>query len=436
MSHAELPHVPSPYEGQRLTVKNHLSISAFWFGSNVLWTAFLAVMLPPHMERIGGARASELQGTLIGIGAVFALLVPLLVGPMSDRCTAPLGRRRPYLVVGNAICLLGLALIFLGFQQTSFLGYLGGFLFIQLGNNIATGAYSGLIPDLVPEGQRGQASGFMALMTQLGSAVGAVGAMILMGAGRTLECLIFIGISLTATAGMTVLGIRETQLETKVAFHPIAYLKSLWINPKQHPDFFWVWITRALVMLGFYVVQPSLQFYLRDVIRVKNPPAAAGQTILIVLIAATVTGLWGGHVSDKVGRKRIVYLANSIMAITAFAFPFATNMEAATAVAVVFGLGYGAYISVDWALGTDVLPDKKHAAKDMAVWHVSMTLPQSISAPLAGFLLAAFGSWTSTNDKAEIVHHYYRQGYIAIFFMAAVFLALGAVLLRNVRGAR
>ncbi len=85
MSHAELPHVPSPYEGMRLTVKNHLSISAFWFGSNVLWTAFLAVMLPPHMERIGGARASELQGTLIGIGAVFALLVPLLVGPMSDR---------------------------------------------------------------------------------------------------------------------------------------------------------------------------------------------------------------------------------------------------------------------------------------------------------------------------------------------------------------
>ena len=41
---------------------------------------------------------------------------------------------------------------------------------------------------------------------------------------------------------------------------------------------------------------------------------------------------------------------------------------------IVFGLGYGAYISVDWALATDVLPSMDDYARDMGVWHVALTL--------------------------------------------------------------
>jgi MFS family permease len=227
--------------------------------------------------------------------------------------------------------------------------------------------------------------------------------------------------------------VKENQLTEYVPLNWKVYLKSL-IDPlikKDHQDFKWVWITRALVMLGFYIVQPNLYFYLRDVIKVPDPDGSTVGMILLVLIGATITGLVGGHLSEKIGRKPIVYAANGIMAAMAMAFPFCTGYASALTVAIIFGLGYGAYVSVDWALGTDVLPDKAHAGKDMAVWHVAMVFPQAIAAPVAGYVLRYFGT-----TRVGEVEQYQHQGFQAIFAIAAVFLVLGAVLLRNVKGAR
>ncbi len=510
MDHLELPHVPSPYEGRRLTVIEHLQIASFWFGSNVLWAAFLVVILPKQMADLGGAQAAILAGKLIGIGAVIALIVPLLVGPISDRCTSKWGRRRPFIAVGTLVNLLGLGTVYAAGEAKSFGMYLGGFLLMQLGNNIATGAYTGIIPDLIPENQRGVASGYMGFMTQIGTAIGAIGSALLIGKSPMIA-FAFIGTLLALSGCLTVFGIKENPLPHRIPFPWSRYFRSLWIDPKQHSDFAWVWITRALVMLGFYMVQPELQYYLRDVIGVQDAAKTSGLLIVVVLIGATITGLWGGHASEKHGRKNIVYMANSFMALTALAFPFCRTLLEATIVAVFFGLGYGAYVSVDWALGTDVLPDKKHAGKDMAVWHVSMVLPQSLAAPLAGLVLLQMGTWktmqleveapeaksvrisTSTGiidakkdgdswrahfpigkeaetftaqilktdptgeskqevqkwtgeidevksarDSKEltVINHYTKNGYISIFGLAALCLGLGAMLLRNVRGAR
>jgi hypothetical protein len=49
-----------------------------------------------------------------------------------------------------------------------------------------------------------------------------------------------------------------------------AFLRSLWVSPRKHPDFAWVWITRALVVMGLWTVQEYMQGYLTDLIGV--PP--------------------------------------------------------------------------------------------------------------------------------------------------------------------
>lgn len=439
---SEIPHVPSPYEGKRLRVRDHLSIAAFWFGSNVLWAAFLVILLPKQMSLIadkisaGGGEsglASVLSGRIIGISAWIALIVPLLIGPISDRWKSARGRRRPFISFGTVINLIGLGLVFQGGKALSFPLYLTGFLIMQFGNNIATGAYPGMIPDLVPEDQRGIASGYMALMTQLGTAIGAVSAGLLARAGELALAYGVIAAALAGAALITHYCVKETPLTESAPINWKQYLASLFapFRNRDHRDFAWVWVTRALVMLGFYIVQPNLYYYLRDVIHVKDPDTMASLMIVLVLIGATITGLYGGHLSERIGRKPIVYVANGFMALTAIAFPFCTTFISALIVAMVFGLGYGAYVSVDWALGTDVLPDKAHAGKDMAVWHVSMVLPQAVSAPVAGLVLHHYGT-TRVGD----VDQYHRPGFMAIFFIAAGFLGLGAILLRNVKGAR
>ncbi|MCB8932855.1 MAG: MFS transporter [Fimbriimonadaceae bacterium] len=408
-----------------------LSISAYWLATNVHWTALLVIVLPREVAKLSGSNQATALGGLMSIGAAVSLVVPLIFGPMSDRCASWLGRRRPFVISGTVVNLLGLALMYEGARLASFVGFLLGYLVVQIGNNVAMGAYNGVIPDLVEPGQRGLASGFMGLMTQLGSAAGVVGAGVLMRQGYVQATYVLLGGVLAVMLGVTIARVREAPIE------PVAqplrwkpYLASL-VSPLRHPDFRWVWITRALVMLGFYTVQPYLQYYLRDVIGTPDPVGSAAKVFVIVLIGATISGLIGGWLSDRIGRKPVVYAANVLMATMAIALVACRNLEQALAVGVIFGLGYGAYISVDWALGTDVLPSQEDAGKDMAVWHIAMVFPQSIASPIAGVVLAAFGH-TGSGDSTR----YHVSGYMAIFGIAAAFLILGAVLLRHVRGAR
>ena len=105
------------------------------------------------------------------------------------------------------------------------------------------------------------------------------------------------------------------------------------------------------------------------------------------------------------------------------------NFEVAVLMGIVFGLGYGAYQAVDWALASDILPSEDDYAKDMGVWHVAMTLPQSIATPIAGVLLDNFQRIGKSAGQPTL-------GYTVIFGIACVYFLLGTVLVRQVKGAK
>ena len=456
-----IPKVPSPYHGQVLTTWEQIAISAFWFGTNVLWGALIVVMLPAEVDAIAPIYRVPGIALLSSLAAIIAVVVPLVAGALSDRCASNWGRRRPFIGTGVAINILGLFLMYVAYATRhpltgghpategnfeiylkllghgSFVLFLLSYMAVQLGNNIATAAYSGVIPDLVPDDQRGRASGYMALMSQAGTLVGALGCGKLLQSAPESVKYAFLCCALLGAAMVTIFGIRENALPAappKLDWIP--YLKSLWIDPKVYPDFAWVWITRALVMLGFYGILPFVNFYFVDVIGIKDQSTAGGIASMLtglILVAASVSAIYGGNLSDRIGRKRVVYLANSLIALMCIGFIFCRTIPQVMFAGFLFGLGFGAYTSVDWALGTDVLPTKSNAAKEMAVWHVSMTLPQTFGAWVAAFLIGAFGVTLEATGQAV---HYPIIGYTALFVFAACCFALGAFLLRNVRGVK
>jgi MFS family permease len=460
MEASTIPAVVSPYEGLTLTKRNHFAISAYWFATNFLWGALLVIMLPKEIKALFPEYRVPALGYLFAFGAVVALFVPLIVGALSDRCMSRYGRRRPYIVGGVAINVLGLALMWAAvtmlpavhgsrddsaskifttlFTSSTFLFFLLAYMVAQLGNNIASAAYSGVIPDLVPQNQRGVASGWMALMSQLGTLLGAVGVGMVLGSAPEWAKYLLLSAILVGVAAITIFGTKENPLPAKP--EPISwglYVKSLWIDPRKYPDFAWVWITRAFVMLGFYAVLPFINYYLIDVIRIPEASVdkTASMLIGVILITSSVSGVYGGMISDKIGRKKVVYIANCTIAVMTLAFIFCTSIWQVMVAGVFFGLGFGAYTSVDWALGTDVLPSKKDAAKEMAVWHIAMTLPQSIAAPIAGFIIAKFG-FTEVKTAEETIVHYTTTGYAVTFAMCAVLFGMGAFFLKNVRGVK
>ncbi|HLK57671.1 MAG TPA: MFS transporter [Chthonomonadaceae bacterium] len=426
---------PVTLDQKPLSIPQQLLLSSMWFATNLHWGALLLIIIPSQTGKIAPENKAAAQGFVLGIGAFMALIVPLVAGTLSDRSRSPWGRRRPFMAVGTAINLLGLMALFFAGNQHSLPLYLMGYLVVQLGNNIMGAAYNGVIPDQVPEAQRGEASGYMAMMTQAGTILGAVGSGFLLDQGKVLACYLGIGGVMAIFTLVSLVGIKEQPLQTEP--EPLNWKQFFagLLHPFRYSNFVWVWITRALVTMGMWSVQPFIQYYLTDVVHVDHAEKIAGLLLAVILAGATITGVIGGKISDYTGRKVVVYFANTIIAISSFALVFSHSILYTFVVGAIYGLGYGAYYSVDWALGCDALPNKEDAGKDMGIWHISMVLPQTFAPMIAGALLSVFPHQI-VQEGGEKVVHYSVAGYKATFGAAALFLLLAAVLLRNVRESR
>ncbi len=430
-----MPSVTSPFAGKRLRMFDHLRLSAYWFGSNFVWGALLGPVMSEQMTKLAPQDSARALAQLYFFGAFPALFLPLIIGVLSDRCTSVYGRRKPYIFLGGLLAMVGLAGLFFASMANSFAGFLTCYFVLQIGSNIALSAFMGIIPDLVPADQHGIASGYMAFMSQFSTLGGVfLGGKLISNGNIPLTYGLLGGVFVVFFL-VSLAGIPENKLTGPVpAINWRNHFGSL-IHPLiEYPDFRWVWITRGLMMLGFYSMSPYILYYLRDVIHVKNPADTAGMVLGIILLGATVSGVVGGTLSDRTGRKPIVYGSSIIIGVTSLAFIFCKNLEQATVVGIFFGLGYGAYISVDWALGTDVLPIQQDAGKDMGIWHVAMILPQQIGALLAGEVLQLFAiPGTHTKDSPGL---YAWGGYAVIFSFSAVCFLVGGYLLRFIKGTR
>lgn len=435
------------------------AISAMAFALSVLWGALLTLVVPIQIEdllrRAGLSEQSVVEqksgmlGLVVAAGAVVALIVPPFVGALSDKTTHRLGRRRPYIIGGILLTIAGLLAMMV---PTNLAIYSAAYLLVQGGANVAGAAFTGFIPDLVPDSQRGHASGWLGMMTILGNITGLLigsfglaraDATALLTTEQQIGTYVMVIVVLLIFLGITYAGVRETPLPGPVKREGlIAILKSLWISPREHPDFAWVWITRFLVTMGFNTVQFYLLYFLQDVVNVERDDLSQYGAVMYLglLLSAAVAAIVGGRISDQRGRKPLVYLAGALMSVVGALFiayialnvlptpgPFVGAFNTVLYLAIGFGIGYGTYQAVDWALGTDVLPNKDtDAAKDLGVWHIAFVLPQSLATALAGWLLTL----AATGGMAA------GPRYSLVFAMSIVYFILGTLLIRNVRGAR
>lgn len=435
----------------RLSTRELLGMSFLWFALNFTFAALLPIVIPAQIllfvapGAAGNARQALFLGGLAALGAVTSVLVQPAVGALSDRTVSRLGRRRPYILAGGVTMLVGLLLL----ATTRVLPlYILGLFLVVVANTVNATAFQGLVPDRVPHTQRGMASGYMGLMVILGT-VGSMAVSSLLlgqssGQGRALLAGIARGASvfyalaaLVVIAGVvvTMIGVREHAHPHVFRLHPHApsrdgliasrrqRLVRMWVEPWRHGNFAWVFLTRAFVMLGLALFATYIEYYFARVAHVTNFVQATAINAVLALLGAVLSTLLLGVLSDRVRRRvPIVCAAAAFMALTALAFVVAPGRIPLWPLGITFGLGYGAYMSVDTALAVDALPSEHAAGKDMGIFGTASTLP-GIVAPLlgSGVIFVADGLGRTA------------LGYRAIFALATLFLVLGAAFVLKVR---
>jgi MFS family permease len=321
--------------------------------------------------------------------------------------------------------------------------YIFAFMWVEFWNNVATAPYSALIPDLVPAEQRGSASGWYGLMNILGTFIGALAPFLFTRGGVTdLTALYwFVAAILLLTTLGTIIFTREPQVTKAPPPFDFGHFTRHLFSPLRDHDFRWVFMTRFLMVMGTFTVQQFLQYYMNDVIKefnflnrftASNAIEATSVFLILFLVGALPSSITAGILSDKYGRKLMVYISSAFQAFVPIIFVlYAPSFTFAATLGLIFGIGYGAYQSVDWAMASQVLPSEDDYAKDMGVWHIAMTLPQVIAVPIAGVLLDYFNRVGAETGRVPPTF-----GYTVIFALATLYFILGTVLVRRIRKVR
>ena len=280
-----------------------------------------------------------------------------------------------------------------------------------------------VVPDQVPEDQRGKFSGLLGLCQFL--ALGVAAYVVDLVAGN-MPLMFGVPALFGLLAVVPLLVVLRDRVRTEKPSTPYGvkeFLASFWVNPVAQPSYAWAWPSRFLLVLGW-----------GDPHDVPGLPADrpvrrhAGQRRWSGRGRPVGDGRrhpgrfrwWRLAVGQARPRKLFVGLAGVIAAIGLPTVAVAHSMTLLLAGVAVVGLGIGVHMSVDLALVLDVLPDKTNVARDLGVFNIANALPQSVAPAIAPVFLA-FGA---------------GQNYTALFLAAAGFAVLGALAVRPVRGAR
>lgn len=403
-----------------MRTRDYVTMNVCWFGLAFMWNGLHPIVLPALLLRfVPESLKNTYLGGLTFAGLLLAMVVQPLAGALSDHTRSRWGRRRPWILAGTLLALVFLAGMALA---TSYWGLLAAYLLLQIASNGAHGPAQGLIPDLVPEERRGLAAGIKNLFDMGGLVVASLAMGQLMGDDAPTRAFALIGGVLVASALVTLVATRERPAPAPETSHNSLTLRDLLrMDLHRYPDYAWLLVSRFLILLGIYAVQGFAQYYIRDVLKVPNPAEVTGTLLATIGLALTVLVFPAGLLSDRLGRRRLNLLAGALATLGIFLLIFARDVPTLIILGGMIGMATGIFVSVNWALATDLIPQEK-AGKYLGLSNLA-TAGAGASGRLAGPLI----------DGINALRPDAYLGYPALFILASASVLVGTLLMLRVR---
>jgi MFS-type transporter involved in bile tolerance (Atg22 family) len=398
-------------------------LSAYWLGLTAIDAAvgqFTANRLTFH-DFVAAADVGKALAVVGLGGAVIGIVIQPTIGTMSDYATTRWGRRKPFIVFGS---LLDVVFLF-GVATSNTLVALAVFVaLLSFSTNVARGPFQGYVPDLIAAPQVGMASALVGLMQILGNVTGFL--------------LLILGISLGA-APLALMAVALVELVTMISVvyrvapgpPPVPRQGRSWgsiareawgTDILRERSYVWLLASRLFFLTGGSILVNLAQPYLAQVFGLGEKPTASMVLVFLVVIALgnLVAAIPASRLSDRVGRKPIIYVA----CVVGGAGVAIAGLAPAIPIAVIgiglFGVSAGMFLAVDWALMTDIIP-MAAAGRYMGLSNVATGASSPIGVALGGLILDA------VNKSLGL-----GTGPRAAFLVGAVLYLIAAVLLRPV----
>lgn len=420
----------SPENARSFGFFNYVWISVFWLGITYLWGGVNGVILPKLNEQLVPENyKGSLLGIITALGMVVAIVVQPAVGALSDISRHRWGRRRPFILVGGSlviVALVALALMAVFARQWWLL--LVCYLFLQLADNIAQGAYQGFIPDSVPKSRRGRASGAMGIAQLLGNVGGVAGATYFIDQNQPALAIMVVIVVFSATLIPTLFLVKEKPLKAAASVNRWLVVRGTLKEILHHHDFVRFIISRLFVLTAIATISSFALYFLQDVIGAKEGSLTSSYTVLLlVVVGFSLLSIFpAAWLSDKIGRKKLVIFACMVGVVGTLLMSTAHNMTQVMIFASLLGVATGSFNTIDWALATDLIP-KGAAGRFMGISNLAGAGSQALAALVGGGLRDGF------NALGETFLNQKNVGYSALFIAASIFFMLGIFFLLRVK---
>ncbi|MBA2288333.1 MAG: MFS transporter [Ktedonobacteraceae bacterium] len=381
--------------------------------------AIKQLLLPAQVSLLDPANTYTTLAIIATAGAAAGVITTPLVGALSDRTTSRWGRRRPWLIFGVIFVVVGLILMA---QATTLAQLVIGEVITQVAVDSIMAVITAIIPDQVPLNQRAVASAFVGMAPVVGGLIGLLLVARFTDVNRHPDQGYYIMALAACICVLLFLAVLHEQKLPRHAVAPFrlkAFVCSFWVSPRKYPDFAFTWASRGLTFLGYTILVSYLYLYLKNVLH--YPGADKGVAIFqaITTGALIIAAIIGGIVSDRLQRiKPFIVGAALLMTAALLIIVLVPQWSFMLIAAVLIGLGFGLYLSVDIVLAVRVLPAAVHRGKDLGIINTAIFLSLVLTPIVSTIILNTF------------------QSYALLFAFAAGCFLLAALFIVPIKGVR